>query len=96
MIRFALHAPKSKFIGLRTTQNAELESAWLAAAIRAQVDVSEQLDRFMHTIGRTKLITPVVWALVDAGRKDEARSRVEAQRPRLHISTQRALDPLLA
>jgi aminopeptidase N len=82
--------------GLRTTTNAELECAWLAAAIRCGVDVDEQLSRFLGTVGRTKLLTPVVWALVDAGRKEEARRHIDAQRARLHVSTRRALDPLLA
>jgi len=82
--------------GLRTTQNAELECVWLAAAIRCGVNVDEQLARFLGTVGRTKLLTPVVWALVDMGRREEARGYIEAQRDRLHVSTRRALDPLMA
>lgn len=82
--------------GLRSTTNAELESAWLSVAIRCGVDVGEQLTRFLSTVGRTKLLTPVVWALVDSGHLEEARRHVAAQRSRLHVSTRRALDPLLA
>ncbi len=82
-------------LSLRTTGNAELQCAWLAAALRAGVDVDEQVESFLATIGRGKLLKPVVQALAQSGRGDRARALVDAQKERLHVSTRRALEAVL-
>lgn len=80
-----------------STGNAELKTAWLTYAIGAGTSGLEpELTAHLNTMGRTKLLTPIVRAML--ARDDLAslaRDRVAANRTRWHVSTLQALDPLL-
>ncbi len=79
-------------LGLRCSQNAELRSVWLSCAARAHVASEDAAIReFVGTVGRTKLLTPIVRSLVAAERRTFAVSLIDANRERLHGSTVRSL-----
>jgi hypothetical protein len=84
-------------LGLRETGNAELRSAWLALAARSGVPGLEpELRAFVGTVGRTKLLAPVIAAM--AGRdalRPLADQLVDDNRSRWHGSTRLALDEAL-
>lgn len=85
------------WLGLRTTGNAELTCEWLRRAASAGVDgVEDELRRHVDRVGRTKLLKPVLAAMVQNPElKPLAEALVEANRPRFHASTRLALDSLV-
>lgn len=85
-------------LGLSGSQNAELQCAWLTRAARAQMTAVEpELRAFLGRVGRTKLLKPVVAAMLEGQALAElARELVAARRSSLHSSTRLALDALLA
>ncbi|MEZ4323140.1 MAG: leukotriene A4 hydrolase C-terminal domain-containing protein [Myxococcota bacterium] len=78
--------------------NAELRSAWLTLAVRSGAQGLEApLRSMLSSVGRTKLLKPVVKAMV--ARDDLrplARELFDANRSRLHSSTRGALESVLA
>jgi len=86
----------SGWLGLRQTANAELQSAWLTKAAAANLsDVEGELRAFVNRVGRTKLLRPVLAAMVDGELKDLAAELIAANRSRWHSSTRLVLDALL-
>jgi len=84
-------------LGLDSTRNAELESAWLALAIRSHLPtIDPQIEAFVGRVGRTKLLVPVFRALVAGGRGDWAAELVDLHQRRWHISTRQALQAVIA
>jgi len=81
----------AEHIGLRGTRNAELRSAWLSLAIRAGVVEEAELEAFVGSVGRTKLLAPIVRALVASGRRDRAQDLRQRYASRWHVSTRQAL-----
>jgi leukotriene-A4 hydrolase len=86
------------WLGLRSTSNAELQCAWLAAAAEAGVDgIEPELRAFIDSVGRTKLLKPVVAAMAKRSvLRPVAEELVAANRARWHGSTLTALDAALA
>ncbi|MFT6143606.1 MAG: aminopeptidase N [Myxococcota bacterium] len=79
-------------LGLRLSKNAELRSVWLSLAARAELTGEDDaIQDFVATIGRTKLLAPVVRSLVAAKRRPFAVALIDANRERLHGSTVRSL-----
>ncbi len=80
-------------LSIGPTSNAELRSAWLTIAARAgQAGIEGELRDFLGHIGRTKLVRPVVKAMVEGEvYRDLAAELVAANAPRLHSSTRGAL-----
>ena len=86
-----------EWLGLRETRNAELQCAWLVKAASARVDgVEDELRAFVDRVGRTKLIKPVLAAMIDAGMKELAEELIASNRPRWHSSTRLVVDGLVA
>ncbi len=84
------------WLGLRETHNAELQCAWLVKAVSAKVDGAEaELRAFVDRVGRTKLIKPVLAAMIDAGLRELAAELIASNRPRWHSSTRLVVDGLL-
>lgn len=87
-----------RWLGLRSTGNAELRSAWLSRAAEARVaGIEEEIRSFVGVIGRTKLLKPVVAAMAAQPELQPlAEELVAANRTRWHEATRRALDQALA
>lgn len=84
------------WLGLRETRNAELQCAWLVKAASAKVEgVEAELRAFIDRVGRTKLLKPVLAAMIDAGMKELAAELIASNRPRWHSSTRLVVDALL-
>lgn len=85
------------WLGLRGTKNSELQCAWLLRAAEAEVpDLESELTQFINQVGRTKLLKPVVAAMVKTpSYRALARELVANNRSRLHGSTRSALDSAL-
>ncbi|MFT5455302.1 MAG: leukotriene-A4 hydrolase [Myxococcota bacterium] len=83
-------------LALGPTANAELRSAWLALAAAANVPGLEPaLLDFLRRVGRTKLVRPVVAAMVSQpALRPLAQAVVAEIGPRLHSSTRGALAAL--
>lgn len=81
-------------LGIDERSNAEVRSAWLALALRRGADVFGPARAFVDTVGRTKLLKPVIKALAS---RDRARAAewVQANLPRWHASTRIALQRLV-
>jgi leukotriene-A4 hydrolase len=86
------------WLGLRGTGNAELQSAWLTRAAEAGVPgVEAELRAFIERVGRTKLLKPVIAAMVaSTAFAPLARELVAANRARWHASTRTALDSVVS
>jgi aminopeptidase N len=83
-------------LGVVGTGNAELRTSWLTYALRAgATGLEDALRSHVDTIGRTKLLVPVLRAMRD---RDDlsalAEELVEANRARWHVSTRQALGDL--
>ncbi len=79
-------------LGLRLSKNAELRSVWLSCAARAHLAGEDDAIRdFVGTVGRTKLLVPIVRSLVAAERRPFASALIDANQERLHGSTVRSL-----
>ena len=84
-------------LGLRETQNAELQSVWLSLAARAGLSSEDAaLEGFVGTIGRGKLLRPVFEGLVAGGSADLATRLLTTHRPRLHGSVVGQLERVLS
>lgn len=85
-------------LGLRETQNAELQCLWLSRAIEAGVEgVEDEVRAFVERVGRTKLLRPVFAAL--AARedlRDFTKELIDKHQPRWHVATRRAVHQLVA
>lgn len=84
----------SAALGIDHRANAEVRSAWLAFAVRAGTTALEPaLSDLLDTVGRTKLLKPVVREMV--ARQDLgalARTLVDRNHARFHSSTRIALE----
>lgn len=80
-------------LGLRKTQNAELQCLWLSRAIEAEVEgVEPEVRAFVGRIGRTKLLRPVFAALAERDDlKAFTRELIDNHQPRWHVATRRAV-----
>jgi leukotriene-A4 hydrolase len=86
------------WLGLRSTNNAELQCAWLSSAAEAGVaDIEPELRAFIESVGRTKLLKPVIAAMATSSTlRPVAEELVAANRARWHGSTRTTLDAALA
>jgi leukotriene-A4 hydrolase len=84
------------WLGLRDTGNAELQCVWLARAAAADVDgIADELTAFVGRVGRTKLVVPVLQAMLEQPALSElARQLIERNHVRWHSSTRLAVATL--
>ena len=80
------------------SSNAEMLAAWFPHALRAGYGAADAaLEKFLHRVGRRKLILPLYRALLATpGGAARARQIYAAARPNYHAVATGTLDPLLA
>jgi aminopeptidase N len=85
------------WLGLRDTGNAELQCAWLSLAAASGVEGLEPECRaFVDRVGRTKLLKPVLSAMVGQDTlRPVAEALVASNRERWHGSTRLVVDSIL-
>lgn len=83
---------------LTTSSNSEILHSWLLLAIRNNyVQADSQLDEYLTTIGRRKLIVPLYRALLTTkGGAASARDIYERARPGYHVVARNTIEKLFA
>lgn len=82
---------------LTQSTNAEIQAAWYEVAIlRGYDEVSEDLEKFLKTVGRRKFLMPLYKAMIQTEEgKEEALRIYSLARPNYHSVSVRSVDELL-
>lgn len=81
---------------LSTQGNAEILAQWIELCLRRDHRAIDPVAKsFLLSVGRRKFLMPLYQAMIDAGRKEEARAIYKEARPGYHAIAQLSLDKLL-